>query len=95
MNDEARSSGDFGIDWRTIEEGDVGRKLVGCVMFLGVAIILFEVAGRLASEQRAGWGWFLVAGMILSGVALNLWSEEVPPPGTCRYPKLSNSEDLE
>ena len=56
----------------------MGRRLVGSLMFLMPAFSLFEMAGRLASDQRAGWGWFLFAGLILSGIALKLWTGEVP-----------------
>jgi len=56
---------------------------------------LFEVAGRLASDQRAGWGWFLISGMMLSGVALNLWTGEVPEPGCPRCQKPPSLHDLE
>jgi hypothetical protein len=73
----------------------VERKLVGCLMFLGSAMILFEVAGRLASEQRTGWGWFLLAGMILCGVALNLWCGEVSPLGCERCRKTYYPQDME
>ncbi len=73
----------------------MARRLVGSVLFLGVAIILFSIAGRLASVQRAGWGWFLFAGLMISGVALNLWTAEVPKPGCslCRKPR--QSQDFE
>jgi hypothetical protein len=83
------------VDHKTIEESNMGRKILGCVMFLGVASLLFEVAGRLASEQRAGWGWFLFAGLMISGIALNLWTGEVSTP---RCPCCKNStitHDLE
>ena len=56
----------------------MGRRLVGRLMFLGAAVDLVGIAGRLASEQRAGWGWFLFTGMVLSGVAVNLWTGEIP-----------------
>jgi hypothetical protein len=56
------------------------RRLMGSIMFLAIALFLFAIAGGLASEQRAGWGWFLIAGMFITGVALNVWSEDVPTP---------------
>ena len=52
----------------------MGRRLVGTVLFLGVAIIMILISGRLASEERATWVWFLGSGLMLSGVALNLWT---------------------
>jgi hypothetical protein len=55
----------------------MGRQLVGSLMYLGLAIFLFEIAGRLALEQRTGWGWFVFAGLMLSGIALNLWTGEI------------------
>ncbi|MDB5352693.1 MAG: hypothetical protein JWN86_3940 [Planctomycetota bacterium] len=68
----------------------MGRQLVGCLMFLGSATSLFEIAGRLATEQRAGWGGFLFAGLILAGVAVNLWTGEMSDapgrPGEKPYP---------
>jgi hypothetical protein len=73
----------------------MGRRLVGSLMFLGVAIFLFEIAGRLASEQRAGWGWFVFAGLMVTGIALNLWTGETP---ATRYPpchKSCSPHDLE
>jgi hypothetical protein len=50
-----------------IEEGKMGRRLVGTVLFLGVALSLFEVAGRLVMHQKAGWGWFLTSGLVVTG----------------------------
>jgi hypothetical protein len=64
-------------------------------MFLGMAMILFEVAGKLASEQRTGWGWFIIAGMILSGVALNLWTEASPPSGCPQSRKSYSRHDFD
>jgi hypothetical protein len=43
-------------------------------MFLSLSVLVFEIAGRLASEQRPGWGWFLFAGLILAGVAHDQWT---------------------
>ena len=54
----------------------MGRRRVGCVTFLGAAAFLFEIAGRLAPERSAGWGWLLLAGLILTGIAVNLWAGE-------------------
>jgi hypothetical protein len=73
----------------------MGMRLVGSVMFLGVAILLFEIAGRLASEQRAGWGWFLVAGLMLIGIVQSVWNGEGSPPRCPRCPKPYSSHDLE
>jgi hypothetical protein len=73
----------------------MGRRLVGSLMFLGAAIFLFAIAGGLASEQRAGWGWFLIAGMFLSGVALNLWNGDVATPQCPPYQKPYMPNDLE
>ena len=71
----------------------MGRRLVGSLMFSGIAVILFEIAGRLASEQRAGWGWFVFAGLMILGVALNIWNEI---PTTCtRCQKPHSPHDLE
>ncbi len=55
----------------------MGRRLTGSLVFLGTAIYLFEIARRLASDQREGWGWFLFAGLMLSAVSVNLWTGEV------------------
>jgi hypothetical protein len=73
----------------------MGRRLVGSLLFLGTAIFLFEIAGRLASEQRGGWGWFVLAGLILAGIALNLWTGEIPTPQCPRCQKPYQSNDLE
>ena len=51
----------------------MGRRLVGTILFLGASVSAIEVAGGLARSGRSGWGWFLLAGMVLAGVALNLW----------------------
>jgi hypothetical protein len=56
----------------------MGRRLVGSLLFLGAATFLFEIAGRLASEERSGWGWFVFAGLMLSGIAHNVWTGEFP-----------------
>ena len=54
------------------------RRLLGSILFLFPALCLFEIAGRLASEEKGGWGWFLFAGLIVCGVAVNLWAGEKP-----------------
>jgi hypothetical protein len=56
----------------------MGRRLTGCVLFLLPTMCLFEIAGRLASDQRGGWGWFLFTGLMLSGIAHNVWTGEFP-----------------
>jgi hypothetical protein len=33
----------------------MGRRSTGSFLLLGAAIYLFDVMGRLASDQRAGW----------------------------------------
>ncbi len=73
----------------------MGKRLVGSMMFLGIAIVLFEIAGRLASEQRTGWGWFVFAGLLMAGVALNLWTGEIPTPHCPRCQKPYQPNDLE
>ncbi len=55
----------------------MGRRLLGAVLFLCPAMMLYQTAGRLASEGRDGWGWFLVAGFAACGVSLNLWTGEL------------------
>jgi hypothetical protein len=71
------------------------RRLVGSLMFLGAGMFLFEIAGRLAWSQLAGWGWFVFAGLMLSGVALNLWIGEIPTTQCPRCQKPFSSHDLE
>lgn len=66
----------------------MGKRLVESVRFLGAAIFLLEVAGRLTSEQRAGWGWFLLAGLILAGIAVNLRICPVHPPVLPQRPRF-------
>jgi hypothetical protein len=73
----------------------MGRRLVGSLLFVGLAALLFDLAGRLAWEQRAGWGWFLGSGLMLVGVALNLWTGEVPTARCPRCQKLHPPDDLE
>jgi len=73
----------------------MGRRLVGSFVILGAAIFLCEIAGRLASEVKAGWGWFLFAGMTLAGVALNIWTGETPTPRCPRCQKPYSAHDLE
>ena len=73
----------------------MGRRLVGSLMFVGAALFLFEIAGRLTSEGKSGWGWFLLAGLVLAGVALNIWTGEIPTPGCSRCRKPFSSHDLE
>jgi drug/metabolite transporter (DMT)-like permease len=61
-------------------------RFLGCLMFLGAATVPSEIAGRLASAGRSGWGWFLLAGLVLAGIAVNLWTggeSREPCPG-CR-----------
>jgi hypothetical protein len=64
-------------------------------LFLGLAALLFDLGGRLASEQRAGWGWFLGFGLMLAGVALNLWIGDIPTPRCPRCQKPRPPGDLE
>jgi hypothetical protein len=73
----------------------MGKRLVGSLMFLGVASFLFEIAGRLAWDQRAGWGWFVFAGLMMTGVALNLWAGETPTPQCPRCQKPYSPHELE
>jgi hypothetical protein len=73
----------------------MARRLVGSLMFFGAAIFLFAIAGGLAEEQRAGWGWFVLAGLIMSGVSLNFWSEDVPTPQCPPFQKPYMPDDLE
>jgi drug/metabolite transporter (DMT)-like permease len=71
------------------------RRLVGALFFVGLAALLFDLAGRPAWEQRAGWGWFLGCGLMLVGAALNLWIGEVPTARCPRCQKLFPPDDLE
>lgn len=73
----------------------MGRRLVGSLIFLGVAIFLFEIGGRLALEQRAGWGWFVFAGLVISGVALNVWNGEIPTTRCPSCQKPYSPHDME
>jgi hypothetical protein len=73
----------------------MGRRLVGSLMFLGTALFLFEIAGRMALTHRAGWGWFVFAGLVQAGVALNLWSEDMQTPRCRRCEKPPMSDDLQ
>jgi hypothetical protein len=73
----------------------MGRRLVGTVLFMGVALSLFEVSSRLVLHQKAGWGWFLATGLLITGVALNLWTGEAPPTGCPRCRKPQQSSDFE
>jgi hypothetical protein len=73
----------------------MGRRLVGSLLFVGLATLLFDLAGRLACEQRAGWGWFLGCGLMLAGVALNLWTGDIPAPRCPRCQKPCPLDDLE
>lgn len=73
----------------------MARRLVGSLMFLGIAVLLFEIAGRLAFEQRTGWGWFVLAGLLMAGVALNLWTGETGAPRCPRCQKPLALDDLE
>lgn len=72
----------------------MAARLMGCLIFLGFAGLPLEIAGRLASEGRSGWGRFLLASVAISGVALNLWAGETPgePSPTCR--KGGTSDEL-
>ena len=73
----------------------MGHRFLGAVLFLLLALCLFEMAARLASDQRSGWGWFLAAGLVLAAVAVNLWTGENDKAGcpTCR--KSTRGTDLE
>ena len=73
----------------------MGRRLVGSFVFCGTAIFPCEIAGRLAAEGKAGWGWFLFAGMTLAGVALNIWTGEIPTPQCTHSQKPYSASDLE
>jgi hypothetical protein len=73
----------------------MARRLIGSLMFLGIATFLFEIAGRLALEQRAGWGWFVFAGLMVTGVALNLWTGESRTTRCPRCQKPHPANDLE
>ena len=50
------------------------NRTLGSVLLLIPTLWLFEIAGRLAAQQRAGWGWFLFVGLLLGGTSANLWS---------------------
>ena len=54
----------------------MARRFVGTLLVGGIAVYLFEVAGRLASEERSGWGWFLFTGLIVLGIAVSFWNGE-------------------
>jgi hypothetical protein len=73
----------------------MGHRLAGSLLFMGLAALLFDLAGRLAWEQRAGWGWFLAFGLMISGVALNLWIGDMPTPRCPRGQKPLTPDDLE
>jgi hypothetical protein len=72
----------------------MGHRFLGAMLFLLPALWLFEMAARLASDQRGGWGWFLAAGLILAGIAVNLWTgENEARRPACR--KSTRGTDLE
>jgi hypothetical protein len=73
----------------------MGRRLVGTVLFLIPCLCLFDTAGRLAQDQRSGWGWFLCFGLMMTGVALNIWTGEIPTPRSPHSQKPYSSHDLE
>jgi hypothetical protein len=73
----------------------MGRRLVGSLMFLGSSLFVFELASRLASQQRPGWGWFVFAALMLTGVALNIWTGDIPTPECSRCQKPYSVHDLE
>jgi hypothetical protein len=64
------------------------NRTLGSVLLLIPTLCLFEIAGRLAAEQRPGWGWFLLGGLMLGGMSANFWSTETqvvrPTPGKGR-----------
>jgi hypothetical protein len=70
-----------------------GGRLVGALLFLLPAVVLFEVAGRLAGDLKPGWGWFLFAGLLLAGGALNLWTGEQPAGRRRACPKPGVTDD--
>jgi hypothetical protein len=70
----------------------MGRRFLGTVLFLMPCLCLFNNAGRLAQERCSGWGWFLFLGFGSLGVALNIWTGEIPTP---RSQKPYSSHDLE
>jgi hypothetical protein len=71
-----------------MKETQLLRKLVGALLFMVPAVVLFEIAGRLASEGRGAWWAFLMAGCATLGVAANCWSGELPvPPSGRRKPE--------
>jgi hypothetical protein len=75
--------------------GTMFRPMFGTILFLFPALCLFEIAGRLASEEKSGWGWFLFAGMVVCGVSLNLWTGDVPSLRCTRCEKYPPANDLE
>lgn len=56
----------------------MARRFLGCLMFLALALTLFDYSWKLASEGKSGWGWFLFTGLVMTGVALNIWTGEQP-----------------
>jgi hypothetical protein len=72
----------------------MGRRLLGAVLFLAPAMMILQTAGRLASEGREGWGWFLLAGLAACGVSLNLWTGELATAPARAGGKPSPSDDL-
>ena len=73
----------------------MGRRLLGAVLFLAPAMLILQIAGRLASEGREGWGWFLMAGCAACSISLNLWTGELATPPARVRTKPDPTDDLD
>lgn len=70
----------------------MGRRLFGALVFLALALTLFEHSFRLASDSRDGWGHFLLTGFVMSMLALNIWNGEISMTRcpSCQKPHTAN-----